>query len=91
MTVQATVGGAVLGTGLGVGAGRVSGASLASVQGGPGRVVTQAADQLAVTGAGTTMLLLVAALMLLALGLLLRGLGQRHSVAIFAPPADGLA
>jgi len=48
--------------------------------------VTQVTDQLAVTGAGTTMLLLVASLMLLALGMLLRGLGQRHSVASFAPP-----
>ncbi len=80
MTVQATVGGAVLGTGVG--------ASVSAVS--TGRVVTQVTDQLAVTGAGTTMLLLVAALMLLALGMLLRGLGQRHSVASFAPPADGL-
>ena len=76
MTVQATVGGAVLGTGVGAGVSAVS----------TGRVVTQVTDQLAVTGAGTTMLLLVASLMLLALGMLLRGLGQRHSVASFAPP-----
>jgi len=53
--------------------------------------VARAADQLAVTGAGTTILLLVAALMLLALGMLLRGLGQRHSVASIPPLADGLA
>ncbi|MDQ6838198.1 MAG: hypothetical protein M3137_07695 [Actinomycetota bacterium] len=102
MTVQATVGGAVLGTSLGAGVARVSAASVgrsrfsaASVGGarehvtGSGRVVAQAGQELAMTGSSHTVLILTAALMVLALGWLLNGLGRRHATLGLAGPHPG--
>lgn len=84
MTVQASVGGAVLGTGLGVGAARVRAVSFGGAHEqvrDSGHVAARAANELAVTGSSNTVLLLTLALMVLALGLLLRGLGRRHQAA----------
>ncbi len=79
MTVQATVGGAVLGTGIGLGAaGQGAVHPARNVASGPSRVLSQAGGELALTGSSDTMLLLATAFLLVVMGLLLMGLARRH-------------
>lgn len=115
MTVQATVGSVVLGTGLGLGTGtlgaaqtRLPGAGRVSAQAasdarefassgqslsgsgqslsgsgrpfsGSGRLAAEVANELPMTGASQTVLLFTVAVLLIFLGLLIKGLSRRHS------------
>ncbi len=69
MTVQATVGGAVLGTAVGVG----SASPEVSTP-----FVAQGVQTLAATGASSTLLMATMAMLLIMTGLLLVGLARRH-------------
>ena len=84
MSTQATVGGTVLATAVGVGTAD-SGSML----------VAQSAQTLAFTGASHTMLMVTVAVLMIIAGLLLNGLSRRHSgfavagvptVSIGSPP-----
>lgn len=78
MSTQATVGGTVLATAVGVGTAD-SGSLL----------VAQSAQTLAFTGASHTMLMVTAAILMIIAGLLLNGLSRRHNELAIAGLATG--
>jgi hypothetical protein len=69
-SAQTTIGGVVLGSGVGT--------AMGVNAGGTGSLPKAVATELARTGAGSTGLMVVAALLLLLMGVLLVGLARRH-------------